>query len=65
MPAPALYGICVRRVENGQPVELLACASTTDLTDLPIYMEEFAVTYADRDDVMFDLDTTLTIPPGS
>ncbi|WP_030672381.1 hypothetical protein [Streptomyces sp. NRRL B-1347] len=62
MPAYAIYGICARRVEDGQPGELLACASTDDFAELQDHLAEFASVYADRDDVMLDIDTTLPAP---
>jgi hypothetical protein len=59
MAAPALYGIAARVVATD---ELLTCASVFDLEDLPVLLEEYRVRYADRDDVVIELDTTPTAP---
>ncbi|WP_327594662.1 hypothetical protein [Streptomyces chartreusis] len=55
MTAPALYGVAARRAADG---ELLACESTSDPEDFPELLKRYAARYADRPDVLLDLDTT-------
>lgn len=55
MPAPALYGVAARDVANGA---LLTCDFVFDLADLPALLEDYRTRYADRADVLIDLDTT-------
>ncbi|MDI9836260.1 hypothetical protein [Streptomyces sp. KAU_LT] len=55
MAAPALYGVTARRTADGQ---LLACESTSDPKDFPELLQRFTARYADRPDVLLDLDTT-------
>lgn len=61
MAAPALYGIAARRAKNG---ELLACESTTDIDYFPELLARYAARYADRPDVLLDLDTTPLATPA-
>ncbi|MFF1468014.1 hypothetical protein [Streptomyces mirabilis] len=55
MAAPALYGVAARSVATG---DLITCDSAFDLEDLPALLEDYRIRYADRDDVLIDLDTT-------
>ncbi|MFJ4469540.1 hypothetical protein ACIP2X_18885 [Streptomyces sp. NPDC089424] len=55
MTAPALYRVAARRTADG---ELLACESTADPKDFPELMNRYVQRYADRPDVLLDLDTT-------
>lgn len=59
MAVPALYGVVARSFGDG---ELIECYSVFDLDDLPPLLAEFSAKYADRDDVLIDLDTTPTVP---
>ncbi|MGW3971172.1 hypothetical protein ACWEFD_17970 [Streptomyces ardesiacus] len=62
MATPALYGIAARRAADG---ELLACESTSDLQDFPDLLARYRARYADRPDVLLDLDTTPLAAPAT
>lgn len=59
----ALYGIVARRitiVDGEERAELIRCNSAVELTDLAPLLTEYAIAYGQADDVLVDLDTTLT-----
>ncbi|MXM69190.1 hypothetical protein GR925_38830 [Streptomyces sp. HUCO-GS316] len=61
MTAPARYTASARRLEDGEAGELLAFRSVTDPADLAEVIAEFQQRYADRPDVLLDLDTTPSV----